>query len=82
MPLRVQRLKASVDLGVSSLVREAGQNLSLDFAKETQAAAAQLVLDKLLRSAQDLGRPRHRELFKFGELSSSVSEPDPDSGVF
>ncbi len=53
----VQRLKAGVDVAVCSLMLEAAQSLQLDIERETQAAAAQIVLHKILRSAQDLGKP-------------------------
>jgi hypothetical protein len=55
----VQRLKAGVDVAVCSLMREVGDSLQLTIERETQAAAAHLVLDKILRSAEDLGRPSH-----------------------
>jgi hypothetical protein len=73
MKLGVQRLKAGVDLAVCSLVRETGENLHLSFDKDTQAAAAQLVLDKILRSAQDLGRPSE----KLNDSSSVLRTRDP-----
>ena len=55
--LVVQRLKASVDVAVCTLLRQVGESQQLDIERETQAVVAQLVFDKILRSAQDLGRP-------------------------
>lgn len=53
-PERFQRLKASVDVAVCTLLRQVGESQQLDIERETQAVVAQLVFDKILRSAQDL----------------------------
>merc|ERR1712127_1076613 len=51
---RFQRLKASVDLSVIDIISEVEKAESISFDKKSVAVAAELLLEKIIRTAGDL----------------------------